>query len=368
VWAETCFMIDTLEQGGAQTQLLLMAKHLKENKLPLYNLIVFREPFTLLKEFRAAGVNVLIIQKKREIDLVFIFSLIKCLRILRPKIVITFLITADMWGRMASLLLGIPVIGSSVRSLPQELGFFRNLFLYMMDKFSDIIICNSRMAAEITLQRSQLPKDHVLVIYNGVDPHSGMLTPPVTRKKTIGLVARLIPLKDVSTLLRAFARISSQVTARIIIVGDGPSRSLLEKEAEQLGIAHSIFFTGERNDAKEIIKEFHIGVLTSKYEGLSNVIMEYMCAGKPVVATNVGGNPELVEDGVTGFLFDPGDEIHLADILHRLLSTPDCGARMGSAGRDKMVDNFSVAEMVSAWNAALTKAISSANGRTKFNN
>jgi glycosyltransferase involved in cell wall biosynthesis len=229
--------------------------------------------------------------------------------------------------------------------------------LFVMDRLSDFIVSNSKKAAAITCNRSGIRDDKISVIYNGIEFEALQELPKSedirSEGKIIGIVARLVPAKDVSTLLRAFARVSSQVRARLIIVGDGPLGPSLKEEAVELGLGDKVFFMGERSDAKEIIKRFDIGVLTSTYEGLSNAIMEYMHAAKPVIATNIAGNPELVVDGVTGYLFEPGNDEQLAIKLLDLLSHPDKCLQMGFRGRDKIVTSFSVEKMVGSWDTVL---------------
>jgi len=354
IWENSCFMIDTLERGGAQNQLLLIANYLQQHSLPPYQLIVFREPLTLLEEFRKSGVEVIHIQKHEMIDIVFLCKLFACLKKIKPRVVVTFLITADMWGRLIALLAFVPKVGCSVRSIPQKFGLLKDIFLRLMDKYSNFIVCNSRIAANSTAQRSRLNHKKIVVIYNGIPAGDEVATSIDRDLLIIGLVARLVPVKDVSTLLRAFAKINEKYRAKLVIVGDGPCKKSLEGEAINLGIAEKACFMGERRDARDIIKTFDIGVLTSKYEGFSNAIMEYMQAGKPVVATRVGGNPELVDDGVTGYLFDYGNVEQLTKLLELVMSTPSKASKMGRAGHTKILECFSVESMVSKWEKVLS--------------
>jgi glycosyltransferase involved in cell wall biosynthesis len=261
-----------------------------------------------------------------------------------------------MWGRLIARLAGVPRVGCSVRSIPQNLGLIRDNFLLLMNKLSDFIVCNSKAAAIKTIQCNTLDQNKVVVIYNGIP--AGFDQKEMCGKSTgdgivIGLVARLVPVKDISTLLKAFAEICVNHNVKLVIVGDGPSRNDLKNEAVSLCIVEKVCFLGERADAKEIIKTFDIGVLTSQYEGLSNAIMEYMQAGKPVVATRVGGNPELVTDGVTGYLFNFGDISHLANILKYFVSNPEKIITMGGNGRNIIAKNFSVERMVCNWEQVL---------------
>jgi glycosyltransferase involved in cell wall biosynthesis len=357
IWSRTCFIIDTLERHGAQKQLLLMARYLRDRGLPPFQLIVFREPLTLREEFREAGVEPVLVRKAKAIDLPFMGNLIRTLRRMRPTVVVTFLITPDLWGRVAAIVARVPVVGSSVRDIPRDHGAIRDKVLVALDRRSDFIVSNSKKAAEVTCVRSKVGADKVSVIYNGIESDGPSPVRPAPEpegaEKAIGIVARLVPAKDISTLLRAFARVVQATPARLMIVGDGPLRRQLEEEAADLKVADRVLFMGERADAKELMKQFDVGVLSSVYEGLSNVLMEYMLNARAVVATNVAGNPELVEDGVTGYLFEPGDDAALAARLVELLASPERRIRMGEKGREKMVGSFSVEKMVERWGEAL---------------
>ena len=355
-WSKTCFMIDTLERGGAQRQLLLMARYLREHKLEGFTLIVFREPVSLLEDFRKEGVTVVEIRKHREIDPIFFFSLLRFLRTAQPRFVVTFLPTADMWGRLAAVCARVGNIGCSIRTFPHSYGLFKDWFLAAMDRLSSFIVYNSQVAKEQACKSGIHQTPARLVIYNGIE--SSAETSPVTdtEQEVIGLVARLVEVKDIGTLLQAFSKITGQhPAARLLIVGDGPMRSQLEGEAESLGIASRTDFVGEQHDVLSFIHRCSIGVLTSRFEGLSNVVMEYMNAGKPVVATRTGGNPELVIDGETGYLVAPGDDLALAARLHELLSNRETAVKMGIAGRQRIQKEFSVEKMVASWSEVLQR-------------
>lgn len=356
-WNSTLFMIDTLERGGSQNQLLLIARHLHKTSNCQLNLVVFRSPLTLLEEFQSAGANVVVIEKSKVIDLYFLRKLVKYIKRTKPKRVITFLPTADIWGRTAALLSGVPVIGRSIRSIPYQRGLIRELVLHFLDRASQLIVCNSRVSASMVKEKLKPAIDKVYVIYNGIvtDVDRAYLVNNNENYKTVGIVARLVPVKDVSSLLRACVTLLSQYSTRLVVVGDGPLRAQLEKEALDLGIHDSVFFLGERNDVGEIIKSFDVGVLTSRFEGLSNSLMEFMLAGIPVVATNVGGNPELVDDGVTGLLVEPGNSQALYSKLSLLLSSPDKCLNMGDRAREKILKEFSVDSMMANWDKVLRR-------------
>src|SRR5256886_4183628 len=130
------------------------------------------------------------------------------------------------------------------------------------------------------------------------------------------------------------------------MVVDSPYKRELEGYAVQLGLGERVVFAGFRLDVPEILAEVAVSVLPSLSEGLSNVLLESMAAGAPVVATRVGGNPEVVEDGETGLLVPPRDPAALAQAICRLLDSPELASRFGQAGRERVIKSFSLERMV----------------------
>jgi len=164
---------------------------------------------------------------------------------------------------------------------------------------------------------------------------------------TLGTVGRLDPVKNHSSLLRAFATLRpARSTMRLTIVGDGPLRAALEAEVAALGISDQVRFCGARDDTADLMRGFDVFVLPSVNEGISNTILEAMACGLPVVAGRVGGNPELIVEGVTGHLYDPADPEDLRQALLRYITDPALRQTHGQASRDRVVQNFSLDSMV----------------------
>lgn len=200
------------------------------------------------------------------------------------------------------------------------------------------------------------PARRVRVVYNGIDP--GRRATGIERtvaRATLGLahdafvigtVGRLDPVKNLPAMLAAHRRVVERhPQAHAVIVGDGTERAALEKAAVDLGVAHAVTFAGYRADVRQLMPAFDVYVNTSSYEGVSLTILEAMAAGVPVVATRVGGNPEVVIDQETGFLVTPNPQL-IADALSRLFSSPRERRLMGDAGRWRVTRNFSIARMV----------------------
>ena len=161
----------------------------------------------------------------------------------------------------------------------------------------------------------------------------------------IGTVGRLAEVKDQLTLVRAFAEVLRQSPAhrdrlRLVIVGDGPLRPAVEACIQEEGIEPWVWLAGDRDDVPELLRLFDLFVLPSLGEGISNTILEAMATGLPVVATRVGGNPELVDDGVTGALVPVSDPAAMARAIADYIQDQERMRQHGAAGRVKVAENF----------------------------
>ena len=197
----------------------------------------------------------------------------------------------------------------------------------------------------------------IQVVYNGIDParRPTAIHRHVARELlglspddvVVGSVGRLDPVKNLPVMLQAHALVMQQhPEVRAVIVGDGAERAALEAAAADLGIAGTVTFTGYRPDVRTLMPAFDVYLNCSNYEGVSLTILEAMAAGLPVVATPVGGNPEVVVDHETGFLV-PGRARSIADAIGRLVVDPRGRHILGDAGRWRVMRHFSIARMVS---------------------
>jgi sugar transferase (PEP-CTERM/EpsH1 system associated) len=176
--------------------------------------------------------------------------------------------------------------------------------------------------------------------------------PPATI--VIGTVGRMEAVKDQTTLVRAFlhlVRSNPEVRGnlRLIMVGDGTLRAESQKLFREADAEWLAWLPGERDDIPEVMRSFDLFVLPSIAEGISNTILEAMASGLPVIATNVGGNPELVLDGETGMLVPPSDPLAMSDAIHSYLKDPAKLARHGQAGRKRVEEHFSIERMVNGY-------------------
>jgi sugar transferase (PEP-CTERM/EpsH1 system associated) len=260
---------------------------------------------------------------------------------------------AHFYGSVAGFMGGVPVVHT--RHGRYLHNSRKKMFLNTVSSFlSSKIVGVSGDVSELMIRNEFIPRKKVLTILNGVDVDAyspqpakdifSFSTAPASAIK-IGIVARLNEVKDHLNLLNACKVLTGFTDDfQLIIVGDGPLRTQLEAEAQNLQINGSILFTGTRNDIADILNELDIYVLSSISEGTSMTLLEAMACELPVVATNVGGNPEVVMDGETGFLVPPKNPEAFAERLLLLIKERELRSTMGRAGRSRVLRHFSIAQ------------------------
>ena len=210
------------------------------------------------------------------------------------------------------------------------------------------VIANSRAVARRVCESEGFDSRDVEVIYNGLEDDLIREAADVqtARDPIVGLVANVRPVKRVDDAVKAFAAIANDhQSAQLRVIGGGDPTAL-RALADDLGVTGRVVFTGRVAQPANEIAQFSMGLLTSESEGFSNAIMEYMVAGKPVICTDTGGNPELVEHGVNGFLCPVGDTEGMARCLGELLSDPEMRLQMGRRARQKVLSLCNRALMV----------------------
>jgi len=213
-------------------------------------------------------------------------------------------------------------------------GFDGRLWLRVLEAFGrsreDVLICNARYWAD---RVPDLWAPQIEVVHNAVDLDRFAVEPLPPERSTVVVVANLKPQKGHERFLRALALARSRVaTARAVLVGDGSERSRLERLSESLDVADAVTFVGQVLDPRPHLKQAAVAALTSDHEGFPNALLEAMALGRPVVATRVGGIPELVRDGQDGFLTGPSPG-EIADALVRLFTDGALLARMAVSAR-----------------------------------
>src|SRR5580693_8001682 len=211
------------------------------------------------------------------------------------------------------------------------------------DHLVNAIVVNCDFVRRHLESDERVPVRRVLLCPNGIDLEKFHPRRLPSDSFTIGVVSLLRPEKGLPTLLRAFARIRHlRGGLKLAIVGDGSMRESLRAEARALGIAEDCVFALSAGDVAKWLRMIDIFVLPSLSEALSNALMEAMACGCAVVASNVGGNPELVRDGETGLLFNPGDASTLAAALQILIENESLRGRLAARGTELVRENFSI--------------------------
>lgn len=205
------------------------------------------------------------------------------------------------------------------------------------------------------LNKFKIPPNKIHVIKNGIEPlflenskfQSKLKLGLETEYNYIGIVARLSPVKNHKAMIDAFKLITKQKPkTKLLIVGDGELREELHNYVEINRLNNVILFLGSRDDIPTILNALDIFVLSSNSEGLSMAIIEAMAAGLPVVATNVGGNKELVMDGINGLLVPPKCPESIANAVIKLVNNNSFATRLGNTGKDIFLNKFTINKMV----------------------
>ncbi len=285
------------------------------------------------------------------------------LRRMGIEVLMTYHFGSDVWGTFWARLAGVRRIVSNRRDMGFWRGPWHTRTYRLIDRWVDGVVTVSEAVAEMVRCTEGVPDGKIRVIPNGTAlPPSPGDGAAVRREwgvspETCVLihVANLKPVKGHRYLLEALRALRG--TGRLVLlvsIGEDDMDGALQEEARRLGVADAVRWLGKRDDVPRLLAGADIGVMPSLSEGMSNAVLEYMAAGRPVVATRVGGNPETVAEGETGLLVPPEDATALADALRILIDDPNLRRRMGAAGRRRVQERFSVERMVAAYRRFLS--------------
>ena len=229
---------------------------------------------------------------------------------------------------------------------------------------ADLVCVNAEAVRRVCIEEEGCRPGRVVLVRNGIDlagfdALAAREPAPLPIREgdfAVAVIGNLWPVKAHRVLLEAAALLRG-TPIRFLCAGEGSERPFLENRIAELGLERSVFLLGHRTDVPALLSRSHALCLCSVAEGLSNAVTEGMAARLPVVATAVGGTPELVEEGVTGFLVRPGDPSALADRLRRLVAGPDLARRMGQKGRAFVEAELSLERMAEAHQALYLRAL-----------
>ena len=287
---------------------------------------------------------------------------ISYLRRERVDVVHAYLFAAQMYGVPAARLAGVPLVIAGRRAI----GVYWTAPRYRMVRRLTNSLChlhvgNSLAVKEFIMREEGVPEEKIRIVYNGIDVNrfSPREAGGGSRPPTVGYVGNLTQVKRVDLLLRAARRILPEFPElRVLIAGEGPGEARRSYEGatdmnirgltRELGLGARVVFMGRRERVEEDMRQMDIFVMPSQSEGMSNATLEAMGVGLPVIATASGGNCEVVVHGRTGYLFPPGDEARLAELMSELLRDAVARRAMGRAGRERVLERFTLKGMVTA--------------------
>lgn len=351
-------VVAQLTTGGAEVQLIRMAPRLRalgiEPEVAIYHPGGELEPL-----LDRAGIKVHLLRRSTRLGVETILHLRQLLRRGGYDVVHSYLWPANWRARLAGLLAGTPVIISSPRSVDDWLRSRHVLVDRVLAHWTDAIIVNARAIQDHLMQRERLPESIFRLIYNGLD--EGLFNGLPSReeaRRTLGLPAERGIALMVGNLKAAknhdhFLEIAARARALrddvlFVAVGGGERLAELQETARRLGVTDNVLWAGLQSDVRPWLAAADVTLNVSHREGCCNAILESMAVGAPVVAYAVGGNPELVHDGRTGRLFEPGDTAGCARAIVDYIEQPALAREHGDNGRARARTEFTADAMARA--------------------
>ena len=293
--------------------------------------------------------------------LVGLCKLVRYLRRHRIKILEIYFQDSNIIGALAGRLAGIRNIVVNRRDMGWWYSTPALAWTNRVNRFTRFCLTNAEAVRQIVHEYEPFELDQIRVIHNGVghEPADGQI---VTRKDlnipesapVVGIVANLKRIKRIDRFLRVAGNLQDK-SVHFVIVGTGPDEEKLKAQVAASGLKDRVTFHKTVDHVLEIMSLFDVGVLTSETEGLSNVLIEYALASIPAVAFDTGGNKEVIEDGVTGYIVPGDDEEAMARRLDELLADSDLRRRMGQQARQQALERFSRKKMIARMEAFYTE-------------
>lgn len=359
------FLITGLSYGGAETQLVRLATRLKARGWDII-VVSMLPPKAYVEELEKAGIPVYSLNMRRGVpDPRAIFRLARIIRKFRPHILHSHMVHANILARMVRPLALVPVLICTVHSIDERGKKGSRRWRILAYRFTDFLCNLTTQVAQAGLkwyvQIKAVPKHKIRYIPNGVNTEQFRHDPEARAhlRKELGIgddfvwiaVGRFDPPKDYPNMLQAFAQVwKKNPKVRLFVVGDGPLRLEMESLAKGLRIDANVKFLGIRQDVPELLNASDAFVMSSAWEGMPNVLLEAASSRLPIVATDVGGNGEIVLQGKTGFHVPPKNPEALTSAMLKLMNlTPEERQRMGEKGRKHIEEKYSLEKVVEKW-------------------
>lgn len=362
------YVIDSLALHGVQKALVQLVRSFSQRAYHqrVYSLNDVVHPHNK-NALLQCGSEVKVIGKRQLLTMTGLIRIVYDWILWKPDIVFTMLFYSDVIGRTIAKITSVPVIISSIRAR----NIYKNRVHFYLDKLTaqwvDKIVFNSKRVIPFSMQYEGIREEQIVYIPNGVTITNNRINQDKKCEKLciskntliIGSVGRLALQKGYAYLLQAFQIIQRQIPNSILlIIGRGPLLGMLKALSTELHISDKVRFLGERTDIDELLVCMDVYVQPSLFEGMPNALMEAMANGKAVVATQVDGMTELIEDGKTGWFVESEQADMLAEKICYILKHPKIAANVGAAAAERMTKEFSVEKMATAYDTLFRGLIS----------
>ena len=343
----------SLRYGGAEKSLVGLVNNLDKKCFNVAVCYLFGYG-PLEEELDTNGVEVIKLHLTKANLLLSLYHLFRIMRIYQPDIVHTHLFSPGVLGRVVAKLAGVPVIIAHECGLTLWKKKWHIMYERWAIRFTDLRIAVSEAVRQNRITREKTASEKIVTIPNGVDTacfassrwEKGNSRAELGLSRDsfcIGTVARLTKAKGLKYLLLAMKRVNESIPdVTLLIVGDGPLREELEEYSRELGIDDAVIFTGYRNDVPRMLAAMDVFVLASVWEGMPVSLLEAMAMQKPVVATRVGGIPEVIQDRVDGILIPPTDANELAKAIINIFKDREFSDNLALNARKRIVEHFSI--------------------------
>lgn len=310
--------------GGTPRKLLYFADENKNTDNEIVNVVYL--PSSLEAQFKSSGSTLIVMQNKGLLSLIFQFM--KVVRRHKPDVIHTHFSKPLLVGAIVSSLTRVPFIHHEHSSAHYRTGMAR-IFSRLALRLAKRVVCNSRYTANTITQEFHVPEKKLRVVHNPVVARRRLKnTDDIAAElgfaggeKIILHVGGMIPERDQSTLIKAFALLKKEdASLTMVLVGDGPVRSELEMLAIERGVESSIRFVGYRDDIGDLLAMTHVFVNPTLDEGFGIAVVEAMLGQVPVIASKAGAHPEIIEANTYGYLYQPNDAMDLVKTLKQVLS------------------------------------------------
>lgn len=355
------FVNHSMATGGIETLIVDFARHLRDAGFTP-RVAVFQGQGSLERDLNRMDIAVHRLEKREGVDLRMVWRLRRLLGECRAAVVHSHNFSTWLYTTLAVHTLGRRVVHVHTEHSNVDFAPRRYWIERLLGRYTDRTVAVSAAVRDVMIRDIGIAPERVALIYNGIDmtrfrPNGGLrgqtraalgIAPD---EIAIGIVARLVPVKDHQTLVASFRLLRERVSRRVrlVLVGDGPERAALAREIAAHDMSAAVMLLGERHDIPALLNALDIYALTSVNEGMNLTLLEAMSTGLPVVATAVGGNPEIVADGETGMLAPARDAAALATAFARLVEDEGRRRRFGEHGRRRVESRFSQSAMLDAY-------------------